>query len=254
MIAALPGRAQVHLPPPPPVVHLPNLIWNHFMLNQIRTTALGSSMFLDVMIKDMQGLAATVGHVGGANAAWREGQTLAQANAMSTPAAARPGALAFEPSGRSLLAERIAASDPSQDPAQLDSLFSNLYRAYLDAFREEHERLGMPLHDVAAAFTAYVVTSYLYAHDLPAIDAETSLAVYRQSANRFVANETLAAMTGPERELLAETFVVMGATPRLIFEETGDPARRQQAGLDNLTRVFGADAAALRLSPDGIGR
>lgn len=254
LAATLPVCAQVFLPPPPPVVHMPDLIWHQFSMNQMRSTGLASSMFLDSMIKDMNGLAGRAGNSRDATAAFDAGAALLQdAGAPAVPPGAA-SALGFTPSGHSLLAAKIAAEDPTQDPAQLEQFFSGLYRDYLRAFSEEHERLGMPQHDVAAAFTSYVILSYLDAHGLTAIEAETSLAVYRDSVRVLLGNEQLASLQPSDRELLAETFVVLGATPRLLFEQTRDPAQRQQAGLDNLTRIFGPDAARLRLTPAGLQR
>lgn len=246
--------AQVYLPPPPPVVNMPALIWHQFTMNQIRTTALGSSMFLDSMIDDLQAATKDVGASAPAQIALRQAQTLGTASPATGPTTAGHAALGFTPSGHSLLAKEIAAGDPGQDAAQLERVFSELYRQYLGAFREENERLGMPLHDLAAAFTSYVVMSYLYANELPAIDAETSLAVYHQSAGLFLANDALASLQERDRELLAETFVVMGATPRLIFDETRDPVRRRQAAVENLQRLFGPDGASVRLTASGIVR
>lgn len=254
LAVALPVFAQVYLPPPPPVVHMPDLIWHQFTMNQMRSNALASSMFLDSMIKDMNGLASKAGNSRDAGAAFDAGATLLQGAEVPALPPGAASALAFEPSGRSLLAEKIAAEDPTQDPAQLEQFFTRLYEDYLRAFSEEHERLGMPQHDVAAAFTSYVIFSYLDAHGLSAIEAETSLAVYRQSVGVLLGNEQLATLAPRDRELLAETFVVLGATPRLLFEETRDPAQRQQAGLANLTRIFGPDASTLRLTPAGIQR
>ncbi len=247
-------QAQVYLPPPPPVVHMPALIWNNFMLNQIRTTAVGSSLFLESMIEDMQGLTSGLADSERADAALNQGKGIGQGPATLDRSAGFPSALAFTPSGYSLLAKQLADADATQDAAQLDRLFSNMYRSYLTSFREEHERLGMPLHDLAATFTSYVIISYMYAHELPSLEAEKSLAVYWQSAERFLANPDLKHMTEQDKELLAETFVVLGNTPAQIFRETGDKSRLKQEGLENLKRIFGPEAAALQITDAGIVR
>ncbi|MEZ4701336.1 MAG: DUF6683 family protein [Rhodothermales bacterium] len=244
------GVAQVYTPPPPPVVHMPSLIWHNFMMNQIRSNALASSMFLESMLADMRTLGESIASSSGA------GKTLDRVG--SLPAAGAPGTfypeLAFEPSGYSLLAARMAEEDSTLDAGAMEALFNGLWQGYYASFREEHERLGMPLDDLGAALSAYIVLSYLYAHDLDGLEAEKTIAVYAQAAAILLGNEELAGMQDDDKELLAESFVTMGSMPALIFDQTRDPEQRRKAAMDNLERLFGSGAGELRITEAGIAR
>lgn len=221
--------AQVFLPPPPPVPNMSNVIWNNYMINQMGIQAVGQSIGNSQM-------------------------TAAKAkNKKSATLQVFSNKLAFKASGYSLLAEKLLqTNNQNYDKKQLNDFFDGMWRNYLTTFKEENQRLGIPLEDVATAFTYYVVNNYMIAKDLSSLEAEKSLAVYRQISTVFLNNPDVLKMSANDKELAAEIFVSIGGIPTVILQTTNDKSKAKEAAQQNLQRIFGTKTAQLKITENGI--
>lgn len=220
--------AQVYLPPPPPVPNMSNVIWNNYMMNQMGIQAVGQSISNSQM-------------------------TVAKSkNKLPATPQIFSNKLAFKASGYSLLAEKLLQNNQNYDKKQLNDFFDGMWRNYLTTFKEENQRLGIPLEDIATAFSYYVINNYMIANDLSSLEAEKSLAVYKQIAPVFLSNPDVLKMSAKDKELAAEIFVSIGGIPTVILQTMKDKIKAKEAAQQNLERIFGAKMAQLKITENGL--
>lgn len=227
--------AQVYLPPPLPVPNMSNVIWNNYMMNQLGIQAVGQQI--------------TGNQIAASMAKNKQGKTVKK------PADSKmfSDKLAFKASGYSLLAEMLAAQKNSKlNLQELNNFFDGLWRIYTDTFREENQRLGMPLEDVATAFTFYVLNNYMIANGLSSLEAEKTLAVYKQVAPVLLNNPEILKLSGKEKEMLAEVFVSIGGIPTVILRNGTDNGKAKEAARQNLERIFGQKTNQVKITDNGI--
>lgn len=220
--------AQVYLPPPPPVPNMSNVIWNNYMMNQMGIQAVGQSI--------------------------SNSQMTASKSKTRVPATPQvfSNKLAFKASGYSLLAEKLLQNNQNYDKKQLNDFFDGMWRNYLTTFKEENQRLGIPLEDIATAFSYYLVNNYMISNDLSSLEAEKTLAVYKQVSPVFLNNPDILKLTEKDKELLAEVFVSIGGIPSVILQTSNDKTKAKEAARQNLEKIFGQKTAQLKITENGI--
>ena len=222
------ASAQVFLPPPPPVPNMSNVIWNNYMMNQMGIQAVGQSISNSQM-----------------TAAKAKNKKIVVPQSFSNK-------LAFKASGYSLLAEKLLQNNQNYDKKQINDFFDGMWRNYLTTFKEENQRLGIPLEDVATAFTYYIINNYMISKDLTTLEAEKSLAVYQQISTVFLSNPDVLKMSAKDKELAAEIFVSIGGIPSVILQTTKDKTKAKESAQQNLERIFGQKTAQLKITENGI--
>jgi hypothetical protein len=225
--------AQVFLPPPPPVPNMSNVIWNNYIMNQMGIQAVGQQILGNEMLKNQK----------------KNSKPVASPNNSQVFSAK----LAFKASGYSLLAEKLLAQNNSNVKKQdLDNFFNGLWKIYTASFREENQRLGIPLEDIATTFTFYILNNYMISNDLTSLKAENTLAVYKQVAPIFLNNPKILNLPQKDKELLAEVFVSIGGIPSVILQTSSDKVKAKETAQKNLERIFGQKAAQLKITDNGI--
>jgi hypothetical protein len=243
------ATAQVFLPPPPPPLSLPDLIWNSHMMRQLGTNATGQAVFGEQLQRDL------------ANRLKRDlPKTNGAPNTGATPArGATPGyssALSYPFSGTHVLPAKIAAGQSgAKTPFKTDDLnrlVASLWSAYQTSFREEHERLKMPVSDVASAMTYCIIMNYMVYNNIQQVDASRSVAVYHQASRILLDNPEFSKFGASDKQALAEVLVAMGGMPAMTSQLTRDAAQGRKVAENTLVNLFGAQAAAIKITESGL--
>ncbi len=227
------AAAQVWTPMPPPKIDMQNQIWRNFRMAQI-----GNQIAADMA----RGSRAKAGSRGG--------------TAKTGPSAGSvyEKQFAFPRAARSPLAARMAgAQGTSQaDVGRMQQVIDYTWSKYEISFADENRRLGMPFSDVASAMTYYIVGGYLYANDLPGVESEYSVAVYKQVASILSKDPQFTRLAAADKQMLAELLVTMGGLPVLAFERDRDKRSQMAAARENLQRLFGPNADKMRITANGV--
>lgn len=70
----------------------------------------------------------------------------------------------------------------------INRLLQHVWGEYQRSFKEENERLKLPYNDVATALTYFISINYLISRNLTSIEAEKSVAIYKQIADTLLKN------------------------------------------------------------------
>jgi hypothetical protein len=238
---AVDPAAQVFTTPPPPPLSMPDMIWNSHVMRQLGTNAAGQAVFAEQLKRDL------------------EKRNQASAGKPSTQVSATPAyssKLSYPFAGQYVLATRIAESPDAANAGlradQLNSLIGSLFKEYQTSFQEEHERLRMPVNDVASAMTYCVVMSYMTLNGLSQLEAVKSVAVYQQASRLFLDNAEFAKFSATDRQMLAEVLVAVGGMPGLTLRTTRDAAQAKKIAESTLVRLFGKDGGKVRITENGL--
>ncbi len=240
------AAAQVFVAPPPPPVSMPDIIWNSHVMRQLGTNAAGQAVFSEQLRRDLEKKSAG---------------TAPGTGKPPAPPSAAPSyssALSYPYSGSHVLATLIAQSQAQagdKTPLKADdltALVGVLWNEYQTAFREENERLKMPLNDVASAMTYCIVMSYMTYNGVRELDASRSVAIYRQASRLFLDNPEFAKFSATDRQMLAEVLVAVGGMPGLTFKATRDAAQMKKVAESTLVKLFGKEGASVTITENGI--
>lgn len=177
---------------------------------------------------------------------------------MNRPSASMiyPKQLSFVRSPKSPLAEKFAqisgASNSSLNSEQINQLLQYLWTAYQTSFKEENERLKMPFDDVATALTYFISINYLLSRNLSSIEAEKSVAIYKQISETLLKNPEFSKISSEEKQLMAEVLVMLGGFPEVAFSQNRNFAQRDSMANENLARIFGTNAQNLKITDNGL--
>jgi hypothetical protein len=238
------AAAQVFIAPPPPPVSMPEIIWNSHIMRQLGTNAAGQAVFGEQLQRDLE---KKSGKTGASKPVDRPSATPSYSSALSYPY-----------SGSHVLAALIAQSQAQAGDKtalkadDLNALVGALWNEYQTAFREENERLKMPLNDVASAMTYCIVMSYMTYNGVRELDANKSVAIYRQASRLFLDNPEFAKFSATDRQTLAEVLVAVGGMPGLTFKTTRDSAQMKKVAESTLVKLFGKDGARVKITENGI--
>jgi hypothetical protein len=232
------AAAQVFVPPPPPPLSIPEIIWNSHMMQHLGNMAAGQAAFGEQLKRD-----------------------LAKKNAVpstgtGSTAPVYSSALSFPFSGTHVLATKIAEAQAGDKAAlkldELNRVVGLLWSAYQTGFREEHERLKMPINDVGTAMTYCILMSYMSYNGIVQLDAARSVAVYRQASRLFLDNPEFKKVSATDRQALAEVLVAMGGMPAMTAQMTRDQAQGRKVAENTLVNLFGKEGTRVRITENGI--
>lgn len=162
---------------------------------------------------------------------------------------------AFSRSARSAFAEALASglrgsdAEKRQQASQLVSFAQNAYRT---SFKEEHERLKMPVDDVVSAMTYFIVSSYMTVNNLSSLESERSVAIYDQLSSVFTQNATFSKMSDADKQTAAEALQFLAAMPQIAFSVNRNDAEMRQIARQNLSRLFGDKTDSMQITEFGI--
>jgi hypothetical protein len=230
--------AQVFVPPPPPPLSIPEIIWNNHMMQHLGNMAAGQAAFAEQLKRDQ--------------ARKKEAPGTGTGNA----APAYASELAFPFSGTHVLAAKIAEAQAGDKSAlkldELNRVVGLLWSGYQTGFREEHERLKMPLNDVGTAMTYCILMSYMSYNGIVQLDAARSVAVYRQASRLFLDNPEFRKVSATDRQALAEVLVAIGGMPAMTAQMTRDQAQGRKVAENTLVKLFGQEGTKVRITEHGI--
>ena len=236
------SAAPVFNPPPPPPLSMPDMIWNSHVMRQLGTNAAGQAVFGEQLKRDLEKKNPTP--------------------TSGTPAAPAPAtptyssALSYPFAGRYVLASKMAESPDAAKSGlsadQLNALIGTMWKQYQTSFQEEHERLKMPVNDVASAMTYCIVMSYMTFNGLNQLEASKSVAVYRQASRLFLDNPEFTKFSASDRQMLAEVLVAVGGMPGMTLRASRDTAQAKKIAEGTLVKLFGKDAATIKITEQGI--
>lgn len=161
----------------------------------------------------------------------------------------------FTAAARSQFAEALASglrgtdAEKRQQASQL-IIFSQT--AYRNSFKDEHERLKMPVNDVVSAMTYFIISSYMTVNGLSSLESERSVAVYDQLSTVFQHNGTFAKMSEADKQTAAEALLFMAAMPQIAYSVNKDSAELKQMSRQNLARLFGDKTDTMQITEFGI--
>ena len=236
LVFSPPVAAQVFTNPTIQPIITPNRIWSDFRIAQI-----GNQMAAEMA----RGKTSK-------NSAANKNKSAASKSAASS--AIYQKQFAFERAGNSPLAQKMteAQKGNADDLAKTQQMVDYLWKNYEITFADENCRLGMPFNDVATAMTYYIVASYLYANDIPTLESEYSVAVYKQVSEILSKDAAFSKLQPADRRLFAELLVTMGGMPVVVADKSRNKNDQIKAGQVNLERIFGSQAKALRITTNGI--
>jgi hypothetical protein len=224
--------------PIPPTINMSNVIMNNQIMNQIRNNALGQRIVSQKVIQNAEknGVSRTK------KPAFTKNYTF-------------PKELSFKPSGYSVVAKKLSENQNgkanSANPQELETFFTSLWTNYLQSFREEHES-GMPVFDVSSALTFYIFNNYMVMNNLSSLEAEKTIAVYKQVSNVLLNNSDIKKMSNEDKEILAEMLVTLGNIPNLVYSKTQNQQEAAKAACENLEGLFGKNTNKLKITGNGI--
>lgn len=233
-IFAVPALAQVWTPAPPPPTDM-SKIWHNYRIGQI-----GNQMAADMARQSQAG---------------KPGPGAAKKAPVKDYSNVYRKDFAFVRADNSVLAQKLAkgqAGDKTANLKQMNELMNGLWTGYQRAFADENERLKMPYNDVATAMTYYIEMNYMRVHDIPVLESEKSVAVYRQIADIFAKDAPFSKLAPAEKQLMAEVLLLMGEMPMITFNRNRNFAEMKKLSGENLTRIFGDNAAKLKITDDGL--
>ena len=225
------ASAQVWTPMPPPKIDMQNRIWTTFRVAQI-----GNQVAAD-MARSRGG--AKPAGTGKANVPKPVNAQVYQKQ------------FAFQRNPSSPLAAKMAGPQTG-DAAKMQQLIDYAWGNFRTSFADENRRLGMPFDDVASAMTYYIVGGYMYATDAAGIPSEHSVEVYRQVASVLGKDPEFTKLADADKQMLADLLVIMGSMPVIAFEQRRDKRDQMAAARVNLERIFGTNAAKVKITENGI--
>ncbi|MFT3743477.1 MAG: hypothetical protein QM785_04195 [Pyrinomonadaceae bacterium] len=161
----------------------------------------------------------------------------------------------FAASARSQFAEALASglrgtdAEKRQQASQLVVFAQNAYR---NSFKDEHERLKMPMNDVVSAMTYFIISSYMTVKGLSSLESERSVAVYDQLSTVFQQNGTFAKMSEADKQTAAEALLFMAAMPQIAYSINKNSAELKQMSRQNIERLFGDKMDTMQITGFGI--
>ncbi len=162
---------------------------------------------------------------------------------------------AFARPARSQFTEALATGLQGSDVEkrqQASQLMLFVDNAYQNSFKDEHQRLKMPVNDVASAMTYFIVSNYMTVKNLSSLESEWSVAVYDQLASVFVTNGTFTKMSAQDKQTAAEALLFMAGMPQIAYRINRNEAEMKQMSRQNLARLFGDNADSMRITDSGI--
>jgi hypothetical protein len=239
LVSVADSSAQVFTTPPPPPLSMPDMIWNSHVMRQLGTNATGQAVFAEQLKRDLE----------------KKNQATA-AKPATQPSPAYSSALAYPFAGQYVLAAKMAESPDATkaglSPQTLNALVGTLWKEYQTSFREEHERLQMPVNDVASAMTYCVVMSYMTFNGLSQLEASKSVAVYQQASRLFLGNPEFGKFSASDKQMLAEVLVAVGGMPGLTLRTTRDTAQAKKVAGSTLVKLFGKDGGSVKITENGL--
>ena len=225
--------------PPPPVNNWQTKIWTNLRMGQI-----GNQIAADMA----RGTTIGKKRTGGTR------KTAAVPRPAKSDSPVFQKQFAFRRSANSPLAQKIveAQKGNSGDAKKMQQLIDGIWQEYEKSFADENSRLGMPFNDVVAAMTYFIVGSYLYANDIPSLDSENSVAVYKQIAGIMAKDTEFAKLQSSDKQLFAELLVTMGGMPAFVYSQNHSKDELKSLAQANLERIFGDKAGNLQITADGI--
>jgi len=188
----------------------------------------------------------------------KQGQAAHRGGASSQGGAANLAALQFQPSAdvsRSVL-DRIARQFGGRQP---DSYRQALLRegllAKFDALLQQY---GYDSHNVADAFTAYLVLSWEVVNNGSIGQNRAGIDAVRRNMQQALArNPRFVALPDAQKQEMAETFgylAMIASSTRSALQRKGDQMSlaRLQEGVNGTAQKMGVDLREVRLTPQGF--